>query len=320
MKKTGKTGVKAPLFFVAFLEKEQFLTRKEDTMRNGPYESEGAPRHFAYPKVDVIKLNTKCLFAGHLERVKDWEEKPHSHDFCEIMLVLAGEGEVRVNGISYGIRKGDVVVYNRGAEHGEKTEDEGLALAFFGIRDFNIERLPADHLIAEGCSPVLHTGEDEDKFVFWFSSLVAEVASAEPYGELMAKYLARLILIGILRITDLSESTFVTNAAFACIYRYLNKNFATIDSMESVCEELHISKYYLSHVFKKHTGTSPLQYVTERRIAYAKQLLAETTLSAGEVGEACGYRDRAVFFKAFKRAAGITPGEYRKQYKAGGKG
>ena len=72
-----------------------------------------------------------------------------------------------------------------------------------------------------------------------------------------------------------------------------------------------MSKYYLSHVFKKHTGISPMKHLTERRIAYAKQLLSETELSAGEVGEACGYRDRAVFFKAFKRETGVPPGEYR---------
>ena len=100
---------------------------------------------------------------------------------------------------------------------------------------------------------------------------------------------------------------------FARIYHYLSKNFAEIESMDAVCDALHVSKYYLSHVFKKHTGTSPKQYVTERRIAYAKQLLSETVLSAGEIADACGYRDRAVFFKAFKRETGLTPGEYRAQ-------
>ena len=280
-------------------------------MKNGPYESEGARRHFAYSKVDVMKLDTKCLFAGKLERIRDWEEKPHSHAFCEIMLVEAGAGEVVVDGVKYPIKKGDIVIYNPDAVHGERTGDEGLAVAFFGIRNFNVESLPSDHLIAEGASPVLHTGEDEGRFSFYFSSLVSEVATAELYGEMMAKYLARLILIGILRLADISESKFVSNAVFARIYHYLSKNFATVESMEDVCEALHVSKYYLSHVFKRHTGTSPMQYVTERRIAYAKKLLSETALKTCDIADACGYRDRAVFFKAFKRETGQTPGEYR---------
>ena len=118
-------------------------------MKNGPYESEGARRHFAYSKVDVMKLDTKCLFAGKLERIRDWEEKPHSHAFCEIMLVEAGAGEVVVDGVKYPIKKGDIVIYNPDAVHGERTGDEGLAVAFFGIRNFNVESLPSDHLIAE---------------------------------------------------------------------------------------------------------------------------------------------------------------------------
>lgn len=280
-------------------------------MLNGPYESEGAKRSFAYSKVDVLKLDTKCLFAGRLERIRDWEEKPHSHAFCEIMLVLAGEGWVTVDGKSYPIRRGDIVVYNPDAVHGEKTANEGLELAFFGIRSFNIESLPPDHLIAKGASPVLHTEADEEKFVFYFTSLASEVATAEPYGELMAKYWARLILIGILRLANISESKFVSSAVFARIYRYFNQHFTEIGTLDGVCEALHVSKYYLSHVFKKHTGVSPMKYLTERRIAYAKKLLSETALSAGEVGEACGYRDRAVFFKAFKRETGVSPGEYR---------
>lgn len=281
-------------------------------MQNGPYESEGANRRFAYSKVDVLKLDTKCLFAGKLERIRDWEERAHSHAFCEIMLVQSGKGEVTVAGERYPIGRGDIVIYNPEALHAERTGDEGLELAFFGIRNFNIENLPADHLISPGTPPVLHTGADEDKFVFYFNALVEEMGTAEPYGELMAKYLARLILIGILRLADISESKFVSGAIFTRIYRYLTKNFATVESMDGVCEELHISKYYLSHVFKKHTGQSPMQYVTARRIAYAKQLLSETDLSAGEIADACGYRDRAVFFKAFKREVGCAPGAFRK--------
>lgn len=280
-------------------------------MRNGPYESEGAKRSFAYSKVDVLKLDTKCLFAGRLERIRDWEEKPHSHAFCEIMLVLAGEGSVTVDGRSYPIRHGDIVVYNPDAVHGEKTADEGLELVFFGIRGFNIESLPPDHLIAKDASPVLHTEGDEEKFAFYFTSLAAEVRAAEPYSELMAKYWARLILIGILRLANISESKFVSSAIFTRIYRYFGKHFAEIGTLDEVCEALHVSKYYLSHVFKRHAGVSPMKYLTERRIAYAKKLLSETALSAGEVGEACGYRDRAVFFKAFKRETGMSPGAYR---------
>ena len=83
--------------------------------------------------------------------------------------------------------------------------------------------------------------------------------------------------------------------------------------MDQVCKELHVSKYYLSHVFKNYMGMPPMQYVTTRRIAYAKKLLQETDLTATAVGAACGYKDHVLFFKAFKKIEGVTPTVFRKQ-------
>jgi YesN/AraC family two-component response regulator len=83
--------------------------------------------------------------------------------------------------------------------------------------------------------------------------------------------------------------------------------------MDAICEELKISKYYLSHVFKKYMGKPPMQYVASKRIAYAKKLLQETDLSATEIGEMCGYKDHVLFFKSFKKQEGITPITFRKK-------
>lgn len=268
----------------------------------------------AYSKVDVVKLDTRCLYAGKLERVKQWSEKAHVHPFCEILFVLSGHGEALIEGKKYEIKKGDIIVYNPNTTHEEATfGDVGFELAFFGITNFQVSGLPLDHLIGEDSSPILHTKKDFDKFSFYFRSLADEVYEDKQYSELMAKYWARLILIGILRLANISEAKFVSNAIFTKIHHYLSKNFVSVESMEQICEELNISKYYLSHVFKKYMGTPPMQYVTVKRISYAKKLLQETDLTATEIGEKCGYKDHVLFFKAFKKSVGVTPATYRKQ-------
>ena len=68
----------------------------EMLMKNQGHEVHTDNRKIAYSKMDVIKLDTKCLYAGKLERIKQWHEKPHSHPFCEIMLFLSGSGETIV--------------------------------------------------------------------------------------------------------------------------------------------------------------------------------------------------------------------------------
>lgn len=271
-------------------------------------------RKIAYSKIDVIKLDTKCLYAGKLERIKQWSEKEHAHPFCEIMYVMSGSGEVTVEQKTYSAKRGDIIVYNPNTLHRESTtSDAGIELAFFGITNFQIGKLPQDCLIDKDASPILHTKGDAERFSFLFKSLVDEVTEDKQYGELMEKYCARLILIGILRLANVSEAKFVTNAIFTKIHQYLLQNYTEIESMDQICEELHISKYYLSHVFKNNMGMPPMQYITMKRISYAKKLLQETDLTASAIGEACGYKDHVLFFKTFKKLEGITPTTYRKQ-------
>lgn len=266
-----------------------------------------------FSKNDVIKLDTKCLYVGKLERIKRWTAKKHSHPFCEIVYVFSGGGETEVNGVVYPLKKGDIAVYNAYAEHRETTNSAaGIELGYFGITNFQVSDLPADALIGKQATPVLHTQGLSERFAFYFRSLLDEMTGEVPYGELMAKYWARLILIEILRLANISEAKFVTNALFTRIHEYLSTNFAKIESIDQICKDLNISKYYLSHVFKNYMGMPPIQYVTTRRIAYAKRLLQETDLTATAIGEACGYKDHVLFFKAFKKLEGVTPLTYRK--------
>ncbi len=271
-------------------------------------------RQIAYSAADAIKLDTKCLYAGKLERSEQWEERAHNHPFCEILFVLSGAGKTVIDGKEYRISKGDIIIYNPNAVHEESTfESTGLELAFFGITNFKINNLPSDFLVDKNSSPILHTGDDETRFEFFFNSLVDEVYENKQYSDLMSKYWARLILIGILRLANISEAKFVTNAIFTQIYQYLNTNYTSIESMDQICEELNVSKYYISHVFKKYIGKPPMQYVTSKRITYAKKLLQETDYSATTIGEMCGYKDHALFFKAFKKMVGTTPISFRKE-------
>lgn len=266
-----------------------------------------------YIKANAVKLDAKCLYASKLEKISHWHEKPHSHPFCEIMFVLSGNGIITISDKEYAVQKGDIVIYNPYTVHKESTcGNNSIELAFFGISGFQLGNLPGDHISGEKNTPVIHSGKEEEKFREQFLSLVKEVYENEQYGAVMAKYIARIILISIIRLAEIPEEKLVPNAAFTRIHQYLTTNFAHIESMDQVCEELNINRYYLSHVFKKYMGIPPMQYVTAKKIEYAKKLLCDTNLTASAIGEVCGYKDRVLFFKAFKKLEGTTPAAYRK--------
>jgi two-component system response regulator YesN len=68
---------------------------------------------------------------------------------------------------------------------------------------------------------------------------------------------------------------------------------------------------YLSRVFKQITGSGYLEYVSERRLAKARELLHLRDWKISRVGAAIGYRSPPYFTRFFKRLTGLTPQEFR---------
>lgn len=65
------------------------------------------------------------------------------------------------------------------------------------------------------------------------------------------------------------------------------------------------------------TGQGFLSYIHEARLAHAKTLLVETTLSLQEIAETVGFGNALTMSRAFKKRYGMTPGAYRKTGGAG---
>ncbi|MCD8023583.1 MAG: helix-turn-helix transcriptional regulator, partial [Lachnospiraceae bacterium] len=80
---------------------------------------------------------------------------------------------------------------------------------------------------------------------------------------------------------------------------------------ESISRELYISERYLSRSFTRETGLTLSEYITEKRIDYAKELLTGTTLSITDISLKVGYNFAAYFAKIFKEKTGMTPNQWR---------
>ena len=98
------------------------------------------------------------------------------------------------------------------------------------------------------------------------------------------------------------------------ITRYLQEHLAEEISLSILAEEFHLSAQYISQLFKSEIGVGFLAYLTNIRMEQAKKLLLSTSLSIAEVSEQSGYSDYRVFTKVFKKAEGITPSQYRRDF------
>lgn len=88
-------------------------------------------------------------------------------------------------------------------------------------------------------------------------------------------------------------------------------SFHTNLTLNGLAHQLHVSPSYLSTLFKKETGQSFTEYLTQQRLAFAKKLLHETDLPINVVAAECGIADNNYFARIFKAQEGMTPAQYR---------
>lgn len=72
------------------------------------------------------------------------------------------------------------------------------------------------------------------------------------------------------------------------IRSYLDENYTKKITLDQLSERYFINKYYLTRIFREQFGVSINNYILEKRITHAKQLLRFTDQTVEEIGEACG--------------------------------
>ncbi|MEH7013398.1 AraC family transcriptional regulator [Neobacillus niacini] len=97
---------------------------------------------------------------------------------------------------------------------------------------------------------------------------------------------------------------------------FMENHFIEPLKLEEIANEIMLSPYHFSRLFKRTTGYSVMEYLQKFRIKQAKYLLAKTDNSIGEIAEKTGFSDQSYFGKLFKRFEKQTPKEYRIAHKA----
>jgi AraC-like DNA-binding protein len=97
------------------------------------------------------------------------------------------------------------------------------------------------------------------------------------------------------------------------ICRYISENYNKDISCEILAEQFHFSTEYITKRLKQYCGQTPGQYLKQIRIARAKELLSNTDHTLMNITSEVGYHDPTVFYKAFKKETGMSPGGWRER-------
>ncbi len=245
----------------------------------------------------------------------------HAHeDFVEIILICSGSSEYLIHDKKYFIRPGDLLVYNAGVVHdeisGPDTEIGSYCVAIGGL---HMPGLRPNMLTPADAGYVFPTGRSFGDLRILFEMMFRNLASAEPRAEAFCSSLMHALLVKVLAVTEGADKTDEKpvdepHILGRRIKEYIDRHYMEPITLQSMGEALHISPYYLSHVFKQMSGYSPVQYLLRRRIGEAQTLLITTDLPITRIAEMVGYDTQSYFNLQFTKNVGMPPNKFRQNY------
>lgn len=246
----------------------------------------------------------------------------HHHDFFEVYFFLSGRVSFKVEGWSYHLEPGDLLLINPMELHqpdiGTDTVYERIVLwidrsYLAGLCSasgtdlamcFNNESPGYTNLLRPTKLRRAALGQLLDR-------LTREYYSDEAGSFAYAQGLLIQFMVEINRLAMASspvekrEEPDLVSQVLAYIGAHYQENI----TLESLAAEFFVSKYHLSHEFSHRVGTSIYRYVIFRRLLQTRELMSAGH-PPGEVYQSCGFGDYANFYRAFKGEYGISPREF----------
>lgn len=234
--------------------------------------------------------------------------KPHRHEFYELEFVLDGEADCVINGEYHRLYAGDFVFITPLDIH-SYTVIDGIDAHFLNIH-FHLDHLSKDFLIlAELPTAVIRNDPDIKEA---FRVLHAET-SGDQFQYLAQKNLLERIMILFLRKTR-ENLLLHRNIPLEITYAigYINKHFNNPLTLEEVAQKCRYSTAHFCKQFKKYTGKSFVEYLTDLRIKHARNMLISQKLSVTQISYECGFGSVRSLNRIFREKYGCSPSEYLK--------
>jgi AraC family transcriptional regulator len=96
------------------------------------------------------------------------------------------------------------------------------------------------------------------------------------------------------------------------VISHIEEHLAEPIPLASLAQLVHLSRHYFCRAFKQSFGMPPHRYHNNRRVEYAKGLLAIPAASVTEIGLTVGFGETSSFTSAFRKTTGLTPTAYRR--------
>lgn len=269
---------------------------------------------------DLTSLPIKLLYATKSKYEKDWHSTMHMHPFTEIFYVIKGDGVFKVENTQIKVTEDDLVIVNSNVRHTEssfgKSPLEYIVLGFEGMSLIANRESGTENEIALGYSKYNFKAH-KTQVLFFMELIHKELDAKKDYHDIIAHNLLQVLIMNIIRNTGSKEIMTTSeecNKEVSYVKKYIDINFSEDLNLDYLAALVFINKYSLIREFKKYIGTSPIEYLIQKRLTISKDLLETTDHSMKQISQIVGFSSQSYFNQAFKKRFEITPGLYRVEF------
>lgn len=161
---------------------------------------------------------------------------------------------------------------------------------------------------------VLHVAKEMKEYFAQEENIkyfVEAVISSETRGEV--RYQLEKFFHTIVR--EQKQELEVENGIVMNAISYIREHYSEEIALSDLARICRVTPEYLSKIFYNETGINFSHFLQNFRISIAKRMLLTENCKVYEVAEAVGFHDQKYFVKIFKKLCGVTPSEYRREYK-----
>lgn len=256
----------------------------------------------------------------HLKDSEPREYIYHYHDFHKLIWFLSGNVEYHIEGKSYPLEPHDILLINKGEIHKPFVDFETTyeRYVFYISDDFLEEHSEPEsrldlcfHMAGREQGNVIRLSPAISRSLFETVRLIENSGSDEEYaGEMYGRILFLKLMIELNRCCISNPEVFHKNARYdkkiVEMIHYINENLSGDLTIETLSCKFYLSKYHMMRKFKEETGYSMHQYILEKRILAARNLILEG-MPATAASMECGFKDYSTFSRAYKKLLGQMP-------------
>ena len=246
--------------------------------------------------------------------------KLHKHMYCEMFLKPLSPFPVIFDGGELTMEYGDILLISEGTMHtvDYRTSPKVTAICFSFTKNRLYRHVGLyDQMTKLMTAPYLHIKNMKRTYGsvdLFFDSLDAGemISSSRYFFDIISDVITSTVDLPRVAEEDMLPDTDIRRNRR--ILRLIEKHYKDSVSLEVIAEELNLSVRQTSRIIRATTGHTLGELILEKRMADARVLLENGSLTVSEISTRVGYNSLTSFYGAFKKYYGVLPKEYRKKY------